>query len=112
MRRLFNPVRYPLASFSLISHKVLRYLGFVFMVVALAANIALALESVLYQTLLVLQILAYCLAIVGLGRKLPGMLKKITIVPSYLLMSNVAFAIATFRFLRGDTMAVWKPRAG
>jgi hypothetical protein len=40
------------------------------------------------------------------------MLKKITIVPSYLLMSNVAFAIATFRFLRGDTMAVWKPRAG
>jgi hypothetical protein len=40
------------------------------------------------------------------------LLKKVTVVPSYLLMSNVAFSIAVFRYVRGDTMAVWRPRAG
>jgi cellulose synthase/poly-beta-1,6-N-acetylglucosamine synthase-like glycosyltransferase len=112
MRRLFNPLRYPLASFSLLSHKLLRYLGFVFMVLALISNIALTPGEPLYQVLLELQIIAYGLAALGLTNKLPGLLKKITVVPSYLLMSNIAFAIATFRYLRGDTMAVWRPRAG
>jgi cellulose synthase/poly-beta-1,6-N-acetylglucosamine synthase-like glycosyltransferase len=112
MRRLLNPVRYPLISFCLFSHKVLRYLGFAFMVSALLSNMALAVDDVFYQGLLLLQIVAYALAIAGLAEKLPGWLKKITVVPSYLMMSNVAFAIATFRYLRGDTMAVWRPRAG
>lgn len=112
MRRLFNPVRYPLASFSLLSHKALRYFGFVFMAVALGCNIALAPGGGFYQILLVLQIAAYCLAVLGLGQQLPDWLKKVTVVPSYLVLSNVAFAVATFRFLRGDTMAIWRPRAG
>lgn len=112
MRRLFNPVRYPLASFSLLSHKLLRYSGFVFMVTALLGNVVLAQWNGLYQTMLVLQIAAYALALLGMTRRLPSLLKKITVVPSYLLLSNVAFAVATFRFLRGDTMAVWRPRTG
>jgi cellulose synthase/poly-beta-1,6-N-acetylglucosamine synthase-like glycosyltransferase len=112
MRRLFNPVRYPLASFCLVSHKVLRYFGFVFMVSAMASNIALVSAALLYQVLLLLQIAAYGLAMLGLVEKLPGLLKKVTVVPSYLLMSNVAFSIAVFRYVRGDTMAVWRPRAG
>lgn len=112
MRRLFNPLRYPAASFCLVSHKVLRYFGFVFMLSALAANIALVFENEVYQILLALQFAAYGLALLGLLENLPGLLKKITVVPSYLVMSNVAFALATFRYLRGDTMAVWRPRAG
>jgi len=112
MRRLLNPVQYPQVAFCMMSHKVLRYLGFVFMVGALVSNIVLAVDDGFYQGLLALQIAAYSLAVLGLSDALPGWLKKITVVPSYLVLSNVAFAIATFRYLRGDTMAVWRPRAG
>lgn len=112
MRRLFNPLRYPLVSFCMLSHKLLRYLGFVFMVSALLSNMVLALDDGFYQVLLALQLVAYSLALLGLSHQLPGWLKKITVVPSYLVLSNTAFALATFRFLRGDTMAVWRPRAG
>lgn len=112
MRRLLNPFRYPLTSFCLVSHKILRYLGFVFMTAALISNIALAGTGPRYQVLLALQLLVYVIALAGLMRKLPRGLKKIGVVPSYLLLSNVAFALAAFRFLRGDTMAIWRPRAG
>ncbi|MEC5161188.1 cellulose synthase/poly-beta-1,6-N-acetylglucosamine synthase-like glycosyltransferase [Janthinobacterium sp. CG_23.3] len=112
MRKLLNPLHYPLVSFSLFSHKVLRYLGFVFMPAALASNIALAPTQALYRVLLVLQLGVYCLAALGLMHNLPGWLRKITTVPSYFALSNAAFAVAAYRFLRGDTLAVWQPRAG
>jgi cellulose synthase/poly-beta-1,6-N-acetylglucosamine synthase-like glycosyltransferase len=112
MRRLLNPLRHPLSSFCLVSHKVLRYLGFVFMLGAIVSNVVLAQTDGFYQTLLALQLAAYGLALVGLARRLPGWLAKVSVVPSYLVLSNTAFAVAAFRFLRGDTMAVWRPRAG
>lgn len=112
MRCLLNPFRYPLTSFCIVSHKVLRYLGFAFMLAAFISNLALAGAGPLYQVLLALQFLAYGIALAGLARKLPRWLKKIGVMPSYLLLSNAAFALATLRFLRGDTMAIWRPRAG
>jgi cellulose synthase/poly-beta-1,6-N-acetylglucosamine synthase-like glycosyltransferase len=112
MRALLNPLQHPLVCFCIVSHKLVRYLGFLFMALALAGNIALVQDSTLYQLTLALQALAYALALLGLTEKLPSRLKKICLVPSYLVLSNVAFAIASFRFLRGDTMAVWRPRAG
>jgi hypothetical protein len=27
-------------------------------------------------------------------------------------MTNLAFAVAAFKFLQGETMATWEPRAG
>ena len=112
MRHLLNPLRYPLASFCLMSHKVLRYLAFVFMLTALVTNIALALSSPFYCVLLGLHLVGYGVALMGLYAKLPVPLKHIAGAPSYLLMTYAAFAIASFRFCRGDTMATWRPRAG
>lgn len=112
MRELLNPFSRPLVSFCLVSHKLLRYLGFFFMLAALAANLSLADDGLLYFMMMALQVFAYGIALLGLMENLPGPLRKICLVPSYLLLSNVAFAIASFRFLRGDTMAVWRPRAG
>lgn len=112
MRRLLNPLRYPMAAFCLVSHKILRYFGFVFMVSALISNIAVALQgNGLYEALLIAQIAAYALALLGLARRLPSWLRKIVAVPSYLVLSNAAFAVAAFRFIRGDTMATWRPRS-
>ena len=42
----------------------------------------------------------------------PNALRRLAGLPSYFLVSNVAFAVATLRFLRGETMATWRPRGG
>ncbi len=112
MRRLLNPFRHPATCFCLVSHKVLRYLAFVLLATALLSNIALAIDSPFYRVLLVLHLLCYALAVCGLlriGRRTLGML---VVAPAYLLMSYGAFATATWRFLRGQKMATWKPRSG
>lgn len=112
MRRLLNPFRHPLVAFCLVSHKVLRYLAFVFMFTALAANVVLAIDSPFYRGLMVLQAAGYALGLAGLYAGLPRPLGKLVGAPGYLLMTYAAFGVATFRFLRGDTMATWRPRAG
>jgi cellulose synthase/poly-beta-1,6-N-acetylglucosamine synthase-like glycosyltransferase len=111
MRRLLNPLRHPAASFCIVSHKVVRYMAFVFLATALLSNLVLAIGSPFYRGLLIAHLACYALAACGLagfGRRL-GIF---AVAPAYLLMSYWAFAIATWRFLRGQTMATWKPRAG
>ncbi len=112
MRRLLNPVRYPLQAFCLVSHKVLRYIAFAFLLSALASNIALATIEPFYQALLAVHIAGYALVLLGLSEKQPRWLRRVTAAPSYLVMSYAAFAVAAYKFARGDTMAVWQPRSG
>ncbi len=112
MRRLLNPLRFPGTSFCLVSHKLLRYLAFVFLATALLSNLALAVASPFYRVLLVLHLLCYGLAACGLMRIGLKRLGILAVAPAYLLMTYWAFAVACWRFLRGQTMATWKPRAG
>lgn len=112
MRRLLDPRRYPLASFFLISHKVLRYLTFVFLPVALLANIWLTHIEPLYQSLLVVHVSMYALALLGLRCNLSLWVRRLTVIPSYFLLSNAAFMVAAIKFMRRENMATWKPRAG
>ena len=87
-------------------------MAFLFLIAALISNVLLAKFSVFYQSLLILHVLVYAVAVLGLLRVLPAWLRRVTVVPSYLLMSYAAFAVASFKFLRGDAMATWRPRAG
>jgi cellulose synthase/poly-beta-1,6-N-acetylglucosamine synthase-like glycosyltransferase len=112
MKRLLNPLRFPLGAFCLVSHKLLRYGAFLFMAAALASNAVLALHQPAYRWLLAAHLAGYALALLGLTRAGTGPLRALTVVPSYLLMTYAAFALATWKFLRGQSMATWKPRAG
>jgi len=111
MRRLCNPVNYPWTAFSLISHKVVRYFSFLFLLVAFVTNLMLASIPV-YAALFVAQTVVYLLAIAGWRKDLPGFLRKLTFIPAYFLITNVAFALASCKYLQGETMATWQPRAG
>jgi len=111
MRRLLNPLRFPSASFCLVSHKVLRYLAYLWLASALLANAWLAVSSPLYRLLLVLHLGAYALALAGLLAK-GEPTRTWAGVAAYVLMSYAAFAVASWRLLKGQTMATWKPRAG
>lgn len=111
MRRLFNPIRYPWAAFSLISHKVSRYFCFIFFPIVFATNLMLV-SSPGYGLFFVAQTMAYLLALVGLRKDLPRVFRRLTVVPAYFLLTNAAFAVAALKFLHGEKMATWQPRAG
>ena len=112
MRAVLNPFARPLAAFCVISHKLLRYLTFLFVLTAFATSAMLAMHSRGFRLLWELEILAIVLAIVGLKKGLPALLRRVTGLASYFLISNVAFAVALLRILRGETMATWRPRGG
>jgi cellulose synthase/poly-beta-1,6-N-acetylglucosamine synthase-like glycosyltransferase len=112
MRAVLNPLRCPLAAFSIWSHKILRYETFLFLITALIANVVLAIDRPFYRGLLLLQILVYGVACIGLSSHRPQKLSRVIGILSYFVASNAAFAIATLRFLRGDKLATWRPRGG
>lgn len=111
MRQLLNPLNYPGTAMRLISHKLLRYLAFVFLPIAFVTNMMLVAEPA-YAVLGGAQVLIYTLAVIGLKPGLSRALHRLTVVPAYFLVTNVAFTIATIKFLLGETMATWQPRAG
>ncbi|MEK6749923.1 MAG: glycosyltransferase family 2 protein [Pseudomonadota bacterium] len=112
MRALLNPLRYGRLSFSLWSHKAARYLAPFFMVCALFSNVALVGEAFVYSLLMLAQLICYTLALLGLrGIELP-LLGTLARLSAYFVASNAAFAVAMFKWLRGEKMAVWKPRGG
>jgi len=106
---LLNPVKYGLFAWQLFSHKLLRYLAPLFLIVALVANLILAPSSTFWLCLIFLQFVFYLVA--GFGhimrhRHLP---RVITLI-YYLCLINLAAAVAILRFIRGEKQITWQPR--
>jgi hypothetical protein len=111
MKRLFNPFRHGLFTFQLFFHKGLRYLVGVLQATALVSNAVLAPRSPVYAVLLAAQLAFYALALAGFllrGSSSIGMVRY----PYYLCLLNGASLMALWKFLRGENIAVWKPRKG
>lgn len=107
---LLNPVDYPLFSFQLASHTVLRWLSPFFLILTAAANIALVYltNHWFYQSFLFLQTVCYAIALMGaladwLGVELPGPLS----VPYYFVRLNVSLLRGFWNFLAGRNIVTW-----
>ena len=111
---LLNPFRFGLFAWQLFSHKVLRYLAFLFQVAALAANAVLVLDpasSLFWSLILVGQVLFYALAISGHVKNRQGLSPNwIVGMIYYLCVVNLASAHAFGKFLLGKKQTTWKPR--
>jgi hypothetical protein len=112
MRRLLNPLRFPVVAFCLWSHKALRYINVVLLPAAFACGAWLSRRGGLYLALFAAQVACYALAAVGLRERLPGFVRRVTAVPTYFVVTSWAFSLALVKLLRGQTMATWKPRSG
>ena len=107
-RRFLNPLHYGLFAWQLWSHKLLRYLSPLFVMLALVTNIALALQG-RHELLMALQAAALGAGMIGF---LPGRLfrhSRLMAQPYYFLLTNVASAISLVRFLRGERVVTWTP---
>jgi len=109
---LLNPFRFGLFAWQLFSHKVLRYLAFVFMAVALAANAVLAWnEGRVWSLLFTGQVLFYGSAFFGhLLNQRQQTPPRLIGLAYYLCVINLASALAFFQFLLGRKQVTWKPR--
>lgn len=107
---MLNPIHYGLFAWQLMSHKVLRYLAFLFMLLAFLVNIPLAMSGGwVWPALLVGQCAFYTLGLVGhlLRRQA---LPKIVGLIYYFSLINLASGLAFVQFLMGRKQVVWKPR--
>jgi hypothetical protein len=112
MRGLLNPFRHGLFAWQLWTHKVARYVAFVFLGGALAGNAALLTTRPLYRAFFALQIACYLAA--GLGwmvERLGGKLGPF-FAPYYFVLINVGAAQAFGLFVLGRKRAIWTPRKG
>ncbi len=106
---LFNPFRFAWFSWQLLSHKLLRYLGGIFQLLALVSNALLAFDSTFWQVLLAGQTVFYLLAFWGYFRRRSELPRLVTLC-YYLCVVNIASGLALIHFLRGRKQVIWKPR--
>lgn len=108
-RTFLNPVKYPMISFQLISHKLLRWLIPVYLLIIFFANLFL-LSSLFFQIMLGLQIVFYSMAFVGYILEKKQWHNILFYTPFYFCLVNIASLQAIFNyFLRRKKVVTWEP---
>jgi len=101
-----------LFAWQMFSHKVARYLCFLFMLLAFVSNLALINQGISYQLLFVLQCGAYLAALASPLLAKIGIKIKILYLCYYFTLINFAAGHAFVKFLMGKKMILWNPRKG
>lgn len=112
MRHLLSPTRYGIFAWQLWSHKVLRYLCFIFLLGTYVGNLALWGDGWFYRIFFVLQNLAYASAAMPMHWFDGGGPGKIVALMRYFTLLNLAAGHAFTRFLLGHKQVLWTPRKG
>lgn len=111
MRELLNPFRYGFYAVQLFTHKVLRRLLLIPLLVILLLNPLLWTQGLIYQLLLVVQIAFYGCALLGsmLEKKAIGQIPVLAL-PYYFFVVHVAAIVGLMKALRGHRIDLWEPQ--
>jgi biofilm PGA synthesis N-glycosyltransferase PgaC len=110
LKKLLNPLHYPMLSFQYISHRVLRWTVTPFlMILALILNFVIVIEggNWLYQLILFAQVFFYSLALAGWALERRKIKVKALFVPYYFCMMNYAVLAGIRRYYKGTQSAAW-----
>lgn len=107
MRALFNPLRFGFVSFQLFSHKVLRWLIPLFLLILLVTNIFL-LGTWFYNATFCLQAAFYTAAAAGYFGEKNQVKLKILSIPLYFTTVNLAAIVAMYRVWKGHKAVTWE----
>ena len=99
-------------SWQLWSHKVLRYLCFIFLIGAYFTNWVLWPESFLFKCFFILQNMAYLGAIISPIIEKMRHRSRLLYLLNYFVLLNVASAHAFIKFILRRKQVVWTPRKG
>ena len=108
-RSMMNPARGGFYSVELLSHKVMRYLVPVFLVLVFLSSAVLAPGSIFFTMLLAGQALFYLAALAGWMLERAGRRVRLLALPHYFVLANLACVVAFYKFARGERYARWEP---
>ncbi len=111
LKSLFNIFKYGTLSFQYVSHRVLRWTITPFLLIlALILNILIAFQpaELLFQHLLVAQVLFYVMAFIGYLFEKKNLRIKILFIPYYFCVMNYAVLAGIIRYFRKQQSAVWE----
>ena len=110
-RELLNPFRYRFYAIQLFSHKVLRRLVVIPLILLLLVNPFLWQAGLIYQLAMIGQLAFYGLGLLGwaldgtrLGRS------KVFTLPYFFCLVNLAVLLATINIMRGQQIKRWEPQ--
>jgi cellulose synthase/poly-beta-1,6-N-acetylglucosamine synthase-like glycosyltransferase len=110
-RALLNPFRYGFYSLQLFSHKVLRRLVVIPLLVLLLVSPIVWLQGAIYNIAVLGQLVFYGLAALALPLEGTSVGRlKVFRIPFYFCMVNIASLIAAFNVARGRQIKVWETR--
>ena len=112
MRHLLGLKLDILYAFQLWSHKVLRYLCFIFLFGSYFANLVLLSYGYFYIATFIVQNILYLGALMPVVFKGKSFESKILYLLNYFVLINLASAHAFIKFLRNQKMVLWTPRTG
>lgn len=112
MAHLLSPWSYGRFAWQLWSHKVLRYLCFIFLIAAYVSNAALWSLGGVYRGAFWVQNLLYVCALCAPWFNRAGAGGRIAYLAHYFALLNVASAHAFLRFIAGKKQVLWTPRKG
>jgi cellulose synthase/poly-beta-1,6-N-acetylglucosamine synthase-like glycosyltransferase len=108
-RQMMNPFKNGFFAVQIISHKLLRYAVPLFLILIFFSSLALAFFSNIFVVLFAVQIAFYLAAFVGWQLERSEKSVGVFAIPLYFTLTNLAAAIAFYKFLRGETYARWEP---
>ena len=108
-RHMLNPLRSGFYGVQLFSHKVLRYLVPVLLLLVFASSLALARTHWLYALAAAAQGCFYGAALASWALERAGLRSRVLALPQYFVLANLASLIAAYKFARGERYARWEP---
>jgi len=106
---LLNPVKFPMISFFLFSHKLIRWLLSFISIGMLIPSFVLQ-EYLFFRILFISQIVLYAFASAELIIEKKGKSIKMLKLPGYWLAMNIASFVAFMKFLSGNQQKTWETK--
>jgi cellulose synthase/poly-beta-1,6-N-acetylglucosamine synthase-like glycosyltransferase len=112
MQDILSVKRHGIFAVQLWSHKVLRYLCFIFLIALFISNLLLYGRHPLYNGFFILQVIGYVAAALYPLMEKYGYAFKLIYFVRYFVLINLAAGQAFFQFVLGCKQITWNPRKG
>lgn len=110
LRQMLHP-RYGWTSWFLWSHRIMRWMGPVFLFVLLVSTFMLLEQPLLFGLLFYAQFALYAFAFLGHVAERTGLHIPVVGVIRYIVLMNLAFVGGAVRAIRGGRLDTWEPSA-
>ena len=108
-REMLNPLKRGFYGIQLLSHKVMRYLTPVFLLLILITSGLMAGSSWLHMLIFACQVLFYLLAMISWIVEKAGLKSYWLAFPQYFVITNLASVLAFIKLIRGERYVRWEP---